>query len=633
MARSSLPAVSDLFEGRYRLVRVLGEGGFAVVYEARDEHSRTTVAVKILRPEAKGGYNPADVTRARRELDALQRVHSPHVVRLHSYGVTASGLVFMVFEHLQGRELADVLDEEGTLPEVTVKHILKQLLEALDETHRLGILHRDIKPENVMVVPRRDDPWAIKLIDFGIARATDQGSPSVTRTGELIGTPRYMSPEQLTNRPLSAASDVYSVGLVAYEMLMGRDALHGASWGAQLERMRAEHRFEVQGAGPLLSTAIERMTARAEDRRVQTCAAALKLLQPAPTGQRPHTVLAAPLGRRRQAVLAALAFGTCVGLLATIYFGKSREPPSPIPVRPPPVVMVPSPSRVSDASTDMHIDMGPAWLSLGCDRDLPTETPHVWAPLPRTNDPLPVVVLLHDHETTAQDLSAAGGFREIASRQPLIVYAPPAPGLRRRTNWEQTTQQLVDLEPLDSVVRGIEEIMDRHCVDARRIYVVGHGSAGVGAERLRCRIPLAGIATVQALGAEPQKYCDPSPVPMLRIRMRDGGHDPPFGGAPCGRPGTVQRTLNMVDDAWAVALDCSTDDPRFRADETGDHSRTWQCDGFILQSELLGGGYGWPGVRRTGEPLACLGSERPYGYAERVWTFFEANWQQTTATP
>ena len=219
------------FAGRYRLLRVLGEGGFAVVHLAHDAQTGQQVAVKILR-------DPSDdrdtALRFRREVAIVGSLRSPHCVTLLDHGATAAGELYAVFEYVTGRDLDKVLAEHGRLPRATVVHIMRQLLHVLAEAHRNGLLHRDIKPQNVRVFASDGDPWSVKLLDFGIARGSDDSFPAVTATGETIGTPRYMSPEQLTGEPLTPASDMYSLGLMGIELLVGKEALPGnavdSSW-------------------------------------------------------------------------------------------------------------------------------------------------------------------------------------------------------------------------------------------------------------------------------------------------------------------------------------------------------------------------------------------------------------------
>src|SRR5690606_15504212 len=135
----------------------------------------------------------------------------------------------------------------GRLDPQAALHIMWQLLDSLSDAHHHGLLHRDIKPANVRVFEYMGDPLYAKLLDFGLARDVD-GGPQVTAKGELVGTPRYMAPEQLTEKPLSPATDIYSLGMVALEMLIGRDALGGNQWAGQLDRLRPEHTFDISAA-------------------------------------------------------------------------------------------------------------------------------------------------------------------------------------------------------------------------------------------------------------------------------------------------------------------------------------------------------------------------------------------------
>ncbi len=277
------PQIGELFEGRFRIDERLGQGGFAIVFGATDDTGRP-VALKLLQPDDDAGY--ARDTRARfdRELAILSTLHDPHTVQLYEHGQSADGVLYAVFERLPGRDLSDVLRECGQLEPGIVEHVLRQLLSSLREAHRHGIIHRDIKPANVRVYAHGEDVWFVKLLDFGIARATDQGSPAVTKTGELIGTPRYMSPEQLTGKPLTPASDIYSLGVMTFELLIGSASLHGNRWADQLDRLASGHLFAVPdgpGSAPLFELA-GRMTSRDASKRLQTSDAVVSVLDGPP---------------------------------------------------------------------------------------------------------------------------------------------------------------------------------------------------------------------------------------------------------------------------------------------------------------------------------------------------------------
>ncbi|MEZ4458168.1 MAG: protein kinase [bacterium] len=235
-----LPQAGDLFEGRYRVEAEIGEGGFSRVFRARDESDGHAVALKILVPAQidNGGGAPAYqsdvVERFLREARVLENVREGHAIQLLNHGKTAEGVMYMAFEYVNGRSLFEVIRDDGALPAARVANILGQTLQTLQAAHAQGILHRDIKPNNIMVTSTDQ----VKVLDFGIAKAFADASPGndLTAAGMLVGTPRYMAPEQLKGTPIGPPADIYSLGILAVEMLTGRKAMRGKDRMAIIEQ-------------------------------------------------------------------------------------------------------------------------------------------------------------------------------------------------------------------------------------------------------------------------------------------------------------------------------------------------------------------------------------------------------------
>lgn len=215
------PALGDTVGGKYRLDSIIGRGGFATVYKASDTRIDRTVAVKVLTP-GENGYPLTTVSRFQREARALASLNDPHTIRMFDYGRTDDGVLFMVFELLKGLDLSQHLSVVKTMSEGETVHVLEQLLYSLREAHAAGILHRDIKPGNIRIYEYMDDPLRAKLMDFGIVRLMDPEAESLTSTGYVVGTIRYMAPEQARGEELLPASDLFGLGLVAHEMLTGK---------------------------------------------------------------------------------------------------------------------------------------------------------------------------------------------------------------------------------------------------------------------------------------------------------------------------------------------------------------------------------------------------------------------------
>jgi eukaryotic-like serine/threonine-protein kinase len=208
--------------GRYVIEAKIGEGGFGAVWRGRQIATGRPVALKLLHP-----HNTLDTTavaRFRREAEACSKLRNPHTVITYDFDETEDGVLYLAMELLQGRPLQDIQNQEGPLDPARVLKILTQVAEALGEAHALGIVHRDMKPENIMVEDQGEKD-AVKVLDFGIAKiAEPTGRPALalTAVGQTLGTLEFMSPEQLRGQPLDGRSDIYALGILAYEMLTGR---------------------------------------------------------------------------------------------------------------------------------------------------------------------------------------------------------------------------------------------------------------------------------------------------------------------------------------------------------------------------------------------------------------------------
>ncbi|MBA2665143.1 MAG: serine/threonine protein kinase [Bradymonadaceae bacterium] len=215
-----------LLSGRYRVEKCLGEGGMGVVYRAEHVLMKKTVAVKVLHPEMT--QNEEVVARFQREAQAAANINHPNVCAATDFGQTEDGAFFLVIEYLEGDTLHTTLSTYHKLTPLRSIHIAQQICSALDQAHEQGIVHRDLKPENIMLVERDDDPDFVKIMDFGIARVSMEKSDGyktparLTKAGMVYGTPHYMSPEQVVGGEIDARADLYSVGVVLFEMLTGR---------------------------------------------------------------------------------------------------------------------------------------------------------------------------------------------------------------------------------------------------------------------------------------------------------------------------------------------------------------------------------------------------------------------------
>jgi serine/threonine-protein kinase len=212
-----------------RLVRPLGRGGMGVLWLAEHRTLRTEVVVKFLNDELAG--DPSNAKAVAREAAAAARVRSAHIVQILDHGVR-EGVPFIVMEHLRGCDLRRLLETRGTLSKDETTIVIGQLARALARTHAEGIVHRDVKPSNVFLTEGEGEIF-VKLLDFGLAKSTRlTDATSTTGPDGCAGTPPYMSPEQITGTILDARSDVWSLGVVAFQCLTGKRPFEGETWGA-----------------------------------------------------------------------------------------------------------------------------------------------------------------------------------------------------------------------------------------------------------------------------------------------------------------------------------------------------------------------------------------------------------------
>jgi serine/threonine-protein kinase len=213
------PLVGQTIKGTYLIQQKIGGGGMGDVYKAIHTKLDSPVALKIVKPALLG--HTSMVHRFQREARAASKLHHPNVVAVTDFGQSDDGMLFMVMEYVAGKSLAQVIADDAPISERRVVHIASQILSALAEAHANQILHRDLKPENVMIERRRDVRDSVKVLDFGIAKvlAAGAGASTLTQAGLVCGTPGYMSPEQLRGGDVDVRSDLFSLGVVLYEML------------------------------------------------------------------------------------------------------------------------------------------------------------------------------------------------------------------------------------------------------------------------------------------------------------------------------------------------------------------------------------------------------------------------------
>jgi predicted Ser/Thr protein kinase len=218
--QTSLVSVTSALEDRFQILRELGQGGMGVVLQAYDKQLKEQVAIKILSPLV--ARNPESIERLRREVSAARRVTHPNVIRIHDIS-EANGLSYISMEYFEGVNLKEYVRQSGPLSISRVCQIMNQIADGLEEAHRHGVVHRDLKPQNI-IINRANH---IKIIDFGLARS--QHLDGMTATGLIMGTPEYMSPEQVAGKSVDERAEIYAFGIILYELLTGRVPFTGES--------------------------------------------------------------------------------------------------------------------------------------------------------------------------------------------------------------------------------------------------------------------------------------------------------------------------------------------------------------------------------------------------------------------
>jgi serine/threonine-protein kinase len=267
--------IGRLIDRRYRVVRIIGEGGMGVVFAAEDSDSCQLVALKALHPTA---FTEENQRRFLREARATFRLRHPNICQVFAWGTLHDRAPYFVMELLDGQTLRARLREGGALRLADAVAITMQLTDGLTMAHSRGVLHRDVKPGNVFVVRQRTRAPKVKLIDFGLAkllptngRATLPDEPSViTKTGVTPGTPHYLSPEQIDGaRDVDERADVWALGLVMYEMLVGRKAFDGETYQELAASIALDEPKSIRAARPDVPEQLEKVIrgALVKDRR------------------------------------------------------------------------------------------------------------------------------------------------------------------------------------------------------------------------------------------------------------------------------------------------------------------------------------------------------------------------------
>ena len=354
----SVPQVGDVFEERYQLVSRLGAGSYALVFKAEQLKVGRTVAVKILLPADKG-FDDSTLTRFQREAKLLAQLRHPNTLILHDFGWTQAEHPFLVTEFVPGHTLKEEMVANGAMEPRRAIAVLRQVMGSLNEAHALGVIHRDVKPANIMLFDRVDEVDVVKVLDFGIAKfidsVTDEDAiivQDLTARDRLMGTPRYMAPEQLAKRQLSPATDLYALGLVFYEMLTDSHAVGGRTSAVVIARQLDDKPVIARNdpaVPPALRGFFQKCTAKYQGDRFQSVQEALEYLDE-------HVSEDVDLSAKPKEGLFDKAVKTASSLTASS--PKSSSPPAKASANPSALAGLPAPASPDASAEPLALSTG-----------------------------------------------------------------------------------------------------------------------------------------------------------------------------------------------------------------------------------------------------------------------------------
>jgi serine/threonine-protein kinase len=268
-ARTGETVTGRVLAGRYRILGQIGAGAMGAVYKAEEMQTRQRVAIKLLSRERRG--DAESIARFQREAHMASRISHPNAVRTFDAGTTEDGAAYIAMEYVEGEPLSRHIKAQAPLPLARVIAITWQAAAALHSGHELNVVHRDFKPDNVLLCRQADGTDAVKVLDFGLAKPTavDPQFQELTQVGYVVGTPQYISPEQVKNEPVSARSDLYSLAIVVYEMLTGGLPFTGKTPQRQMFNRLLEEPLALSVVNPtlVLPPEVEMVVMKALSRR------------------------------------------------------------------------------------------------------------------------------------------------------------------------------------------------------------------------------------------------------------------------------------------------------------------------------------------------------------------------------
>ncbi|MBA3995505.1 MAG: hypothetical protein C0469_18460 [Cyanobacteria bacterium DS2.3.42] len=282
-------AVDQVVANRYKIIEAIGRGGMGTVYAVQDLFLKRKAALKLLHQEF--AFKPVIVQRFHKEVEAIAKLSHESIVKVHDLGLTESGAPFMVMDFVEGQGLETILKEKGHLSSAESLEIFAQIADAVGHAHARGVIHRDLKPSNVILCKDSQGRQTVRLVDFGIAKLIEpeDTQSKLTQTGDVFGSPQYMSPEQCRGEELDQRADIYSLGCILFEMVAGEMAFSAENAVKTILKHLNETRAEINKAysvPPSVVAIIDHCLEKEKGNRYANCAELLKDVEIAKEGKR-----------------------------------------------------------------------------------------------------------------------------------------------------------------------------------------------------------------------------------------------------------------------------------------------------------------------------------------------------------
>lgn len=580
--------LGDIVLDRYVLHAKLGEGGFGTVWQAVDRMERRPVAVKALHASA----TRLDRRRFEVEAGVLARLDHPNILKLHDFTAHEDGTLLLVTELLGRATLADWV-RTGPPSVDDVISVTRQLCSALHAAHREGVLHRDLKPANVLIETDDNGRPHVTVLDFGIAKMVGHDQPDITKTGEILGTPGYMSPEQLRGLDVGPPTDLYCLGLLIFLMLEGRVAFKGAT-PLEIGMAHLTQPVPPVERGPVrLRSLVFALLEKDPDQRPGSAIAVQRLL--AELTDDPPDLPVAPSSQSRTLIFVGAVLSVVVLLVAALLLSEGEEAEQVAVKRAPPSIVASeptsspnSPARHEAAKATLPRGCGKKWtpgrhdelMSLGLDDPHPRLLFYV-PPAFDGVTPLPAVVLFHRRGSTAEWALIETRFEQVAAANNFIVIAPQSRRSVSSTPWVGGDQLFAESD--------FDWAADHLCIDTERMYLVGLSEGIAATEQLRCHHPAKFAAVVDSgarfSGSDScRKKSLAEPIPRLEfadlqdLQVPVGGGKAPVPPCKAKLSRSVFDSLDVYEKKMQTKYGCTGEQ---RAIDVGSDDltcHTWACE-------------------------------------------------------